>query len=71
MVEASISSGLPGDDFALLQARYPRALGKQGYVPRADMTEKDWEWNVMDLDDKITGHAGSPGPALSMGNPRS
>lgn len=44
----------PGEDFGLLQERYPRAHTKddeeRGYVLRDDMTQQDWEWNIAQLD---------------------
>ena len=53
---------LPGDDFSLLQRRYPMAHlnveGERGYVLRDDMTEEDWLWNIAQLKDKMSGRAG-------------
>ena len=43
----------PGDDFTLLQVRYPKAHVKgkpQGYALRDEMTEEDWNWNIDQLE---------------------
>jgi hypothetical protein len=42
----------PGDDFRLLQVRYPKAhvLGRpQGYALLDELTEADWNWNIDQL----------------------
>jgi len=50
--EVETQSSFQGDDFSLLQMRYPRAHKNgrpQGYVLRDEMTEVDWEWNLVNL----------------------
>lgn len=47
---------LPG--FELLQPKYPRAHnghGKPTYVPRDEITERDWLWNLGQFDRDIEG----------------
>jgi hypothetical protein len=49
----------PGPDFDLLQERYPKAHtkdGERGYVPRDQMTNADWDWNLDQLDAKQLVH---------------